>query len=229
LLHNIPKDDVPFSTIHIDHFYPLPKTQQRFQYIFKVIDAFTKCIKLYPCRSTDAKEVIKHLSHYFQDYSRPLRIISDRGSAFRSDAFKEFVSENNVQHVLSATGTPLANGQIERSNRDLTPMFSKTVSEPNKWDHALAAVEFAINNTVNRSTKETPSKLLFGINQRRPIEDTLRDYLESELLLLLFGMLVNRLYTQTKTNSKQRYTMQQLKKRLCTRYGKRSIKPLKCR
>jgi hypothetical protein len=45
-------------------------------------------------------------------------------------------------------------------------------------------------------------------------------------LLLLFGMLVNRLYTQTKTNSKQRYTMQQLKKRLCTRYGKRSIKPL---
>jgi hypothetical protein len=49
------------------------------------------------------------------------------------------------------------------------------------------------------------------------------------LLLLLFGMLVNRLYTQTKTNSKQRYTMQQLKKRLCTRYRKRSIKPLKCR
>jgi hypothetical protein len=36
------------------------------------------------------------------------------------------------------------------------------------------------------------------------------------LLLLLLGMLVNRLYTQTKTNSKQRYTMQQLKKRLCT-------------
>jgi hypothetical protein len=48
-------------------------------------------------------------------------------------------------------------------------------------------------------------------------------------IFFLFGMLVNRLYTQTKTNSKQRYTMQQLKKRLCTRYGKRSIKPLKCR
>jgi hypothetical protein len=110
LLHNIPKDDVPFSTIHIDHFGPLPKTQQRFQYIFEVIDAFSKFIKLYPCRSTDAKEVTKHLSHYFQDYSRPLRIISDRGSAFRSDAFKEFVSENNVQHVLIATGTPQANG-----------------------------------------------------------------------------------------------------------------------
>jgi hypothetical protein len=50
-------------------------------------------------------------------------------------------------------------------------------------------------------------------------------YLLLLLILLLFGMLVNRLYTQTKTNSKQRYTMQQLKKRLCTRYGKRSIKP----
>jgi hypothetical protein len=55
----------------------------------------------YPCRSTDAKEVIKHLSHYFQDYGRPLRIISDRGLASRSDAFKEFVSEINVQHVQS--------------------------------------------------------------------------------------------------------------------------------
>jgi hypothetical protein len=63
----------------------------------------------------------------------------------------------------------------------------------------------------------------FIFNDKLPCEKQLKII----LLLLLFGMLVNRLYTQTKTNSKQRYTMQQLKKRLCTRYGKRSIKPLK--
>jgi hypothetical protein len=67
----------------------------------------------------------------------------------------------------------------------------------------------------------------FIFNDKLPCEKQLKIILL--LLLLLFDMLVNGLYTQTKTNSKQRYTMQQLKKRLCTRYGKRSIKPLKCR
>ncbi|EFN63683.1 hypothetical protein EAG_00314, partial [Camponotus floridanus] len=50
---------------------------------------------------------------------------------------------------------------------------------PNKWDQVLSQIEHAINNTICRSTGEKPSKLLFGIEQRKNINDNLRLILDS--------------------------------------------------
>jgi len=39
------------------------------------------------------------------------------------------MKENNIQHILTATGAPKANGPIERFNRLLTPILSKIEDE----------------------------------------------------------------------------------------------------
>lgn len=36
---------------------------------FETIDGFTKKVNLFSCKTIDAKEVIKHLTVYFDDYS----------------------------------------------------------------------------------------------------------------------------------------------------------------
>lgn len=82
VLYNIPKGDKLFVTIHIDHYGPLEKTARKNKFIFEIIDAFTKFVKLYEFKTTNTKEVINKLMNYFQNYSRPFHIISDRGSAF---------------------------------------------------------------------------------------------------------------------------------------------------
>lgn len=46
-LHSIPKEPIPFDTIHIDHFGPLEHTLNKNKHILVVIDAFTKFVKLY--------------------------------------------------------------------------------------------------------------------------------------------------------------------------------------
>lgn len=85
-------------------------------------------------------------------------------------------------HVLIATGASRANGQIERINRSLTPMLAKIVDQQKpSWDNSLNDIEFYLNNTINRSIGETPSRMLFGRNQLGKIDDNLRIYLESEL------------------------------------------------
>lgn len=177
-LHSIPKGDTPFHTVHLDHYGPLEKSTRGYKHIFAIIDGFTKFIRLYPCKSTDTEEVIKHLKDYFRCYSKPFRIISDRGSCFTSQLFERFVSEESVVHVLVATGTPRANGQIERFNRMLTPMLAKLVENPSDWDNVLNKVEYAMNNTVCRSTGETPSRLLFGLDQLGEVNDTVRLFLQ---------------------------------------------------
>lgn len=180
-LHSIPKGNVPFETIHIDHYGPLEKTRFKNKYIFEVVDGFTKFICLYPCKTTATEEVIKHLTSYFKIYSRPMRVVADRGSAFTSKTFGEFLESNNITLTLIGSGTPRANGQIERENRILTPMLSKLSESPNKWDQVLPDVECALNNTINNSTGEAPSKLLFGVYQKGKVLDCLKDYLVNEL------------------------------------------------
>lgn len=45
------------------------------------------------------------------------------------------------------------------------------------WVKKFSCVKFALNNTVHCSTKQTPSKLLFGMEQRDEIIDELSEYL----------------------------------------------------
>lgn len=54
------------------------------------------------------------------------------------------------------------------------------VRSDKSWSKSLSDVEFAINNTIHKSTGKTPSELLFGINQRGVVVDKLKEYLESE-------------------------------------------------
>lgn len=151
------------------------------KHILSIVDAFTKFIKLYPCKSTTSAEAIKHLKAYFRNYSKPYRIISDRGTSFTSEAFENFLREESVGHILIATATPRANGQVERFNRVIIPVLSKLAEHPAKWEKVVDAVEFVLNNSVCRATGETPSRLLFGINQLGPINDELRIHLNSDM------------------------------------------------
>jgi len=136
-LHNIPKEGLPFQTIHVDHCGPLERTGRGSRHIFSIIDAFIKFIKLYACKSTTSEESIKHLRNYCQTYSKPRRIVSDRGTAFTSDRFKEFITNESIQHILVAVGTPRANGQVERFNRVVVPMVVKLCDDPTKWDQKI--------------------------------------------------------------------------------------------
>lgn len=179
-LHSIPKKPVPFDTIHIDHFGPLPSIVSKRKHILVVVDAFTKYVKLYAVNSTSTKEVCACLDKYFESYSRPRRIISDRGTCFTSLEFGAYLSENNIEHVKVATASAQANGQVERVNRVIKSMLGK-ISEPvqhSDWVKLLTRVEYAINNSVHSSTHQTPSILLFGVCQRGRDVDDLSEYLE---------------------------------------------------
>lgn len=86
--------------------------------------------------------------------------------------------------VIAAAGAPWANGQIKRVNRTLTPILSKLQNERAlDWDCLLTEVEFVFNNMCNKTTRETPSKLLLGCEHIQyttgyPIPDNLCDSLK---------------------------------------------------
>jgi len=74
----------------------------------------------------------------------------------------------DVQLIHIATGTPRANGQAERANRTILPILAKLSPTLYQWE---SEVEYAIYNTINRSTNEILTMLLYGIKQLGKPED----------------------------------------------------------
>lgn len=176
LLHSIPKG-LPFTTVHVDHYEPIDRSHATKKYVLLIIDAFTKYVRLYTVKITTSRESIKCLRDYFQSFSRPKVLVSDRGTSFTSKEFEEFMTEMNIIHIKAAIGFSQANGQVERINRILGPALGKLYDEKD-WHKSLGEIEFAINNMINRSTGETPSRLLFGVEQRGKIVDSLKEYVQ---------------------------------------------------
>ncbi|GFT00864.1 hypothetical protein TNCV_4053251 [Trichonephila clavipes] len=119
VLNPISKESIPLSMYHVDFIGPLPSTNKSYQHIFTVVDAFTKFTWLYPVKTVSAESALENLKQQQKTFGNPIRIISDRGSAFTSKLFKDYCDEENIEHLQIAAGVPRGNGQVERIHRTL--------------------------------------------------------------------------------------------------------------
>ena len=180
-LNVIDKGDVPLDTYHIDHVGPMTLTKKRYKHVLVVLDAFTKFVWVYPTRSVDSAEVIDRLSKQAKIFGNPRRIASDRGTAFTSKAFETYCKEQNIQHLLIATGLPRGNGQVERVNSIILPLLAKlSLPKSEEWYRHTDQVQMFLNATPSRSTKRTPFQLMFGINMKLKDDFKLRELIEEK-------------------------------------------------
>lgn len=163
-LHCVPKEPIPFHTIHIDHCGPYIRSKKRNEYIVGIIDAFTRFIVLRAVRSADSKGVQTVLSDISQYFGMPNIVLTDRGSAFTSKAFKEFCDTHDIKHSLISAKTPRANGQIERYFRFIGEALKCycTDDDERNWDAHLTQIQWGLNSMKNGTTNESPQKLLLG-------------------------------------------------------------------
>ncbi|KMQ92653.1 blastopia polyprotein [Lasius niger] len=163
-LHPLFKESLPLHTLHIDHIGPLESTRKAYQHILVVVDSFTKFVWLYPVKSITSIEVISKLEIQKTTFGNPFQIITDRGTAFTSQQFKDYCISENIELKFITAGLPRANGQVERINATVVNVLAKLSAEdPTKWYQHVAAVQLAINSTYQRSINRTPFELLTGV------------------------------------------------------------------
>lgn len=148
------------------------------KHILILVDAFTRYTNLFPVKSTNSKETIKNLSYIFNDRGNPSILVSDRGTAFTSSEFQEFMASRNVKHRLVAVAAPWANGLVERTNRFLKSSLKKIVEDQLLWNTHIVSIQYIINNTYHKALKSTASMLLFGYDQRNHTDSQLIQYLQ---------------------------------------------------
>lgn len=167
LLKPIPKGEIPLDMYHVDHVGPLHSTRKSYRHIFVVVDAFSKFTWLYATKTTNSFEVIDRLKKQSMIFGNPRAIISDRGSAFTSNDFRDCCNEERIKHILATTGMPRGNGQVERMNRTLIPLLTKlSAPKPDNWYKFIDIAQRFLNTTPHRSIGTSPFHLPFGIHMR---------------------------------------------------------------
>lgn len=163
-LHPIPKGNVPFHTLHMDHLGPFVRSKKGNSYILGIIDGFSKFIFIKAVKDVKTKTTIKVLQDIFDVIGSPKIIISDRGTSFTSAAFKNYARSIGAKHILNAVATPRANGQIERYNRTILNSLASSNygQDEREWDTKTGKTQWSLNNSINKTTGKSPAEIVFG-------------------------------------------------------------------
>ena len=117
-----------------------------------LINEFTKFNVSRATRTLRSSEAFGKLREVFGEFGYPRRLISDRGLAFTSKAFADYLAGRAIRHVLKAIATPRVNGQVERHNRTIISASGASTECESRWDEKLSEIVWAMNHCVNAST-----------------------------------------------------------------------------
>ena len=162
----------PFEVMSMDITGPHPKSREGNEYIMTVVDSFSKFAEAFPIRVHTAQVVAKRLvDGVFSRYGVPLRLLSDQGPEFESALIRELCKSYGIEKLRTTGYQPRTNGACERFHRTLNSMLAKVVSESQRdWDKHVAPVMAAYRSTVHRSTGYSPNFIIYGRENRAPVD-----------------------------------------------------------
>jgi hypothetical protein len=156
----------------MDFIGPLPVSGKcKFDTILTVIDRLSKMIHLIPTHQTataadTARLIFDNVVKY---HGVPDSIISDRDTRFTSNFWRELMKVMGIKLRLSSAFHPETDGLCERANRTIIQLLRNDSNlKANNWSENLTAVEMAVNNYQQSSTKQSPYYLNFGMHVKLP-------------------------------------------------------------
>ena len=101
-LHPIPKNSIPWHTVHMDITGKLSGKKYSKEYVIVLVDAFTKFVHLHHTRKIDSFNTIEAFKSVIFLFGSPCRIIADQGRCFTGKEFQEFCESKQIKVHLIA-------------------------------------------------------------------------------------------------------------------------------
>ena len=135
-----------------------------------MIDRFHSYLWVEELREKTAAEVARALRKLFMRSGHwPRAMLSDRGEEFLGEVVKKMMEEIGVNRKWITAFRPQANGQIERTHRDInTALQIYGKQSGSRWGEALNFAVWAHNSTPRQSTGWSPYELEFGRRPKHP-------------------------------------------------------------
>jgi len=130
----------PWESISMDFLGGLPTTQRGHDYIFVVVDRFSKMAILIACTKTVTTPQVAKLffQHVWTYFGFPSFIVSDRDGHFLSHFWTHLWEMMDTKLKRSTSFHPQTDGQIEVVNRTVVHALRiYNSNHPKTWDESL--------------------------------------------------------------------------------------------
>jgi hypothetical protein len=172
MLQPLPIPSWKWEDISIDFITSLPKTSRGFDSIWVIVDQLTKSAHFVPVKTNyrASRYAEIYVVQIMSLHGIPKTIVTDRGTQFVSQFWKQFQKSLGTKLLYSIAYHPQTGGQTERVNQILKNMLrSCALTYQDQWDECLPLAEFSYNNSYQESIKMAPFEALYGRRCRTPL------------------------------------------------------------
>ena len=172
LLNPLPIPQWKWDNITMDFVFCFPLTQKKYDYVWVIVDKWTKSAHFLPVRLDYSMDRLAELyvNEIFSLHGIPISILYDRDPWFTSRFWKELQSALGTRLNFSTAFYPQTDGQSERVIQVLEDMLRDcSLDFSGSWDKYIPLMEFAYNNSYQSSICMAPYEALYGKRCKTPI------------------------------------------------------------
>lgn len=159
--------------VAFDLLGPLPKTERGNEYVFLVVDLFSRHAEGYAIPASEKTAIgcaAKLVNDYIPRWGCPHTLLSDRGAEFVAAASRAIYQMLGAIKRFTSSFHPQTNGMVERLNHTLCQMLSFLITDNQKnWDEMLIHAVSAHNNNISRGIGLAPNEVHIGRYPRLPM------------------------------------------------------------
>lgn len=155
-------------------------------YCFSIIDQATRWCELIAITDMTSETAAQNLEdQWLCRYPRPSILISDNGTNFKGQQFRDVLNAFGIKHAVITAYHPPANGLTERINSSIgTAMRIKMPKDFSEFGALLHQIAWSLRTTHHRILDTSPGELVFGCHMLDPsIERSRKEILEKSQTL----------------------------------------------
>ncbi|XP_011688809.1 PREDICTED: uncharacterized protein K02A2.6-like [Wasmannia auropunctata] len=152
-----PYPDRFWSRIHADFLGPFHG------HMFMVIvDAYSKWPEIIDMhRCTQAPKTIEEFKKILGRHGLPRHLVTDNGTQYTSNEFRDFVNRNGIKHSFTAPYHPATNGAAENFVETFKDKVDKIVKSGKPLDYAVNLFLFDYRTSEHCTTGRTPAYMVY--------------------------------------------------------------------
>lgn len=152
----------PGEFLALDIVGKLPRSHDNKFFILTIVDHYSRYLEAIPLSNITSTTIIKQLNMYFSKFGIARVVLTDNGPSFRSDEFRDYLKNLNIQHRKSSIYYPQSNGLLERIHLSMKNSITSLSEQVFEWSDRLLFFKLHYNASKHAVTQFSPAELFFG-------------------------------------------------------------------